>query len=161
MSYCTDSDFEFVAGSGDGGIEIEIPARTDYVSLVRLVIAEVAALESSLEPERIDDLRVAVSEATTNAVQAHIRSGRTQSVRVSCRCGDGTVLVKVADQGPGFDVDALPEMPPVENPARLGHESGMGLSLIRELADELSIDSSSAGTELRLLFRTTRSPAAR
>ncbi|MCY4067894.1 MAG: ATP-binding protein [Acidimicrobiaceae bacterium] len=151
-----------IANVEGGGIEIEIPARTDYVSLVRLVVAEVAALESSLEPERIDDLRVAVSEAATNAVQAHIRSGCTHSVRVSCCCIDGAVSVRVDDEGPGFDADSLMKAaPPVENPARLGHESGMGLLLIRHLADEVIIDSSSAGTKLRLLFRTSRPSGSR
>jgi len=145
-----------IGNAENGGIEIEIPARTDYVSLVRLVVAELAALNSSLEPERIDDLRVAVSEATTNAVQAHIRSDCNQQVRVSCHCSEGAVLVEVADQGPGFDVNALPKMPAVEQPERLSHESGMGLLLIRELADELTIDSNSEGTEIRLLFRTAR-----
>ena len=59
----------------NGSIEIEIPPRPDYVSLVRVVVAAAAELESGLEPPRVDDLRVAVSEATTNAIQAHNRSG--------------------------------------------------------------------------------------
>lgn len=135
-----------------GIVEIEIPARADYVSLVRLVVAAAAELAPSLEPSRVDDLRVAVSEATTNAIQAHIRSGSTRPVKVSCRCSNGSVMVTVRDEGPGFDVDALPEMPPPESEARLGRESGMGISIMRALADNSSIDSSSEGTEVRLAF---------
>ena len=133
-------------------IEIEIPARADYVSFVRLVAAAAAELAPSLEPTRIDDLRVAVSEATTNAIQAHNRSGCARPVRVSCRCSDGQVTVTVRDEGPGFDADALPEMPPPESAARLSRESGMGISIIRALADSVSIDSSPRGTALRLVF---------
>ena len=133
-------------------VEIEIPARADYVSLVRLVVAAAAELAPSLEPSRIDDLRVAVSEATTNAIQAHIRSGSTRPVKVCCRCSNGSVEVTVRDEGPGFDADALPEMPPPESEARLGRESGMGISIMRALADDSSIDSSSEGTEVRLAF---------
>ena len=133
-------------------VEIEIPARADYVSLVRLVVAAAAELAPSLEPSRIDDLRVAVSEATTNAIQAHIRSGCTRPVKVGCRCSNGSVVVTVRDEGPGFDVAALPEMPPPESEARLGRESGMGISIMRALADDSSIDSSSEGTEVRLAF---------
>ncbi len=134
------------------GVEIEIPPRADYVSLVRLVVAAAVELAPSLEPSRIDDLRVAVSEATTNAIQAHIRSGCRGRVKVCCRCGDGKVLVTVRDDGGGFDVDALPEMPPPESPARLGRESGMGISIIRTLADGSSIDSGPQGTEVRFYF---------
>ncbi len=133
-------------------VEIEIPARADYVSLVRLVVAAAAELAPSLEPSRVDDLRVAVSEATTNAIQAHIRSGSTRPVKVCCSCSNGSVVVTVRDEGPGFDVDALPEMPPPESEARLGRESGMGISIMRALADQSSIDSSSEGTEVRLAF---------
>ena len=133
-------------------VEIEIPARADYVSLVRLVVAAAAELAPSFEPSRIDDLRVAVSEATTNAIQAHIRSGSTRPVKVCCQCSNGSVVVTVRDEGPGFDVDALPEMPPPESEARLGRESGMGISIMRTLADQSSIDSSSEGTEVRLAF---------
>lgn len=133
-------------------IEIEIPARADYVSLVRLVVAAAAELAPSLKPSRIDDLRVAVSEATTNAIQAHIRSGCTRPVKVCCRCSDGRVSVTVRDEGPGFDVDALPEMPPPESEARLRRESGMGITIMRTLADNSSIESSPEGTEVRLAF---------
>lgn len=136
-------------------IEIEIPARADYVSFVRLVVAAAAELAPSLEPSRIDDLRVAVSEATTNAIQAHIRSGCTRPVRVSCRCSDGQVTVTVRDEGPGFDADALPEMPPPESEARLSRESGMGISIIRTLADESHFRSGPHGTEVSLILNST------
>ena len=135
-------------------IEIEIPARADYVSLVRLVVAAAAELEPPLEPSRIDDLRVAVSEATTNAIQAHIRSGCTRPVRVCCRRPDGQVSVVVRDEGPGFDADSLPEMPPPESPARLRQESGMGISIIRTLADECDIRSGPHGTEVSLVLNS-------
>ena len=140
-------------------IEIEIPARTDYVSFVRLVVAAAAELAPSLEPSRVDDLRVAVSEATTNAIQAHIRSGCTRPVRICCRCTDAGVSVTVRDEGPGFDVDALEEMPPPESAARLRRESGMGITIIRTLADDLGIRSGPDGTDVCLRFGHPRTPA--
>ena len=73
-------------------------------------------------------------------------------MKVCCRCSDGTVLVTVRDEGQGFDVDALPEMPPPESEARLRRESGMGITIMRTLADNSSIESSPEGTEVRLAF---------
>ena len=139
-------------------IEIEIPPRPDYVSLVRVVVAAAAELEPSLDPSRIDDLRVAVSEATTNAIQAHIRSGCTRPVRISCQRSGGRVSVVVSDEGPGFDADALLQAPPSESPVRLGRESGMGISIIRALADELHIRSSPRGTEACLILDSPQRP---
>ena len=135
-------------------IEIQIPPRPDYVSLVRVVVAAAAELEPTLEPLRIDDLRVAVSEATTNAIQAHIRSGCTRPVRVTCRSAGGRVSVVVRDEGPGFDADSLLAVPPSESPARLGRESGMGISIIRALADEFHVRSSPHGTEACLILNS-------
>ena len=138
-------------GSMHDTVEIEIPPRPDYVSLVRVVVAAAAELEPSLEAPRIDDLRVAVSEATTNAIQAHIRSGCTRPVQVSCQRSGRRVSVVVRDEGPGFDADALLETSP-ESPVRLGRESGMGISIIRALADEFHIRSSPRGTEACLVL---------
>ena len=135
-------------------IEIQIPPRPDYVSLVRVVVAAAAELEPTLEPLRIDDLRVAVSEATTNAIQAHIRSGCTRPVRVTCRSAAGRVSVVVRDEGPGFDADSLLAVPPSESPARLGRESGMGISIIRALADEFHVRSGPHGTEACLILNS-------
>ena len=135
-------------------IEIQIPPRPDYVSLVRVVVAAAAELQPTLAPLRIDDLRVAVSEATTNAIQAHIRSGCTRPVRVTCRCAGGRVSVVVRDEGPGFDADSLLAVPPSESPARLGRESGMGISIIRALADEFHVRSSPHGTEACLILNS-------
>lgn len=133
-------------------VEIEIPPRPDYVSLVRVVVAAAAELEPSLAASRIDDLRVAVSEATTNAIQAHIRAGCTRPVRVSCRRSGARVSVVVTDEGPGFDAGARLQAPPSETPVRLGRESGMGISIMRALADESSIDSGPQGTDVHLCF---------
>ena len=142
-----------MSGAANQAVEIEIPPRPDYVSLVRVVVAAAAELDPSLEPPRVDDLRVAVSEATTNAIQAHMRSGCTRPVKVTCWRPEDGVSVVVRDEGPGFDVGALPPEPVTESPARLSRESGMGISIIRALADAVSIDSCPRGTELRLVFK--------
>ena len=141
-----------MSGAANHTVEIEIPPRPDYVSLVRVVVAAAAELDPSLPPPRVDDLRVAVSEATTNAIQAHIRSGCPRPVQVSCQRSGGQVSVVVRDEGPGFDVDALLETSPPESPVRPGRESGMGISIIRALADDFHIRSSPHGTEACLVL---------
>ena len=71
-----------------GTIVLEIPARTDFVSFVRVVVAAAAELEPDLPNERIEDLKLAVSEATTNAINAHSRGGSDERIRVECRLVD-------------------------------------------------------------------------
>ena len=44
--------------------------------------------------------------------------------------------VEVRDRGPGFDPDELEPLPDPEDPERLRYEHGLGVQLIRELADD-------------------------
>jgi len=134
-------------------VEMEVPARSDYVSFVRRVVAATARIEPSLKRSTIDDLRVAVSEATTNAVQAHQRAGVARPIKVVCQREANQVRVMIRDFGDGFDVGSIAKLPAPESPERLRHESGLGISIMRELAYDSSIVSGRGGTEVRLVVR--------
>ena len=56
-----------------GMVELRIPAKAEYIQLVRTVIGEVASINPNLNLGRIADLRLAVSEAVTNAYREHTR----------------------------------------------------------------------------------------
>ena len=126
-------------------VVLEIPARPEYLLLARLVVSAAAELEPTFADERIDDLRLAVSEATTNAIEAHL--GRATEDRIVLRCdlGDDRIHVEVHDQGPGFDADAG-----AAGDVHALAEGGYGLPLMRGLTDETSITSGDDGTAVRL-----------
>jgi serine/threonine-protein kinase RsbW len=63
-------------------VEIAIPPRSPYVGVVRLAVSSLAR-GAGLDEERVDDIRIAVSEACTNAVLAHEESGSEDSVSVT------------------------------------------------------------------------------
>ena len=46
-------------------MELEIPARLEFVALARLLVSSFAASSAVLPDDRIDDLKIAVSEACT------------------------------------------------------------------------------------------------
>lgn len=152
----TGRDARAEAGSHSGEIVLEIPARTEFVSFVRVVVATAAELEPHMDAQRIDDLRVAVSEAATNAIEAHVSADNRDRIRVRCNLADDQVAVVVHDEGVGFDPDALPELPPPESPDRLLHESGLGVPLMKMLADEADITSTGGGTDVRLVIYSSR-----
>ncbi|MGQ0743447.1 MAG: ATP-binding protein [Acidimicrobiales bacterium] len=135
-------------------MELEIPARPEFVSLARLVVSNVAALPSHpISTERVDDLCLAVSEAATNAIEAHRAAQTNERVTVRCRAEDGSLQVDVVDRGRGFDPASLPLHPPVTDPARLEFERGLGIPLIRALVDEVAFSDASPGTQVRLVIR--------
>jgi serine/threonine-protein kinase RsbW len=132
-------------------VELEIPARPAYLSLVRLVVdAAVGSLAPNLGGSRLDDLKLAVTEACSNAIEAHQAVWIDQPVRVRCHLDDSTVTVEVADQGGGFDPGDVATLPAATDPSRLRHESGLGIPLMRTLADHLSFVASPNGTTVRL-----------
>ncbi len=139
-----------------GTIVLEIPARADFVSFVRVVVAAAAELEPDLPNERIEDLKLAVSEATTNAINAHSRGGSNERIRVECRLVDDEVTVLVHDEGPGFEPDDVPTLPEPDHPDRLLHESGLGVHLMHLLADDASIITDGHGTDVKLTVYSSK-----
>ena len=133
-------------------IELGIPARAEYVALARLVVSSIASSRRDLADDRIDDLKVAVSEACTNAIEAHRKASTVEAVCIVCSETDERFVVAVRDRGAGFDPATLPEHPPVTDPERLNFERGLGIPLIRTLVDDVEIESSGAGTEVRLIM---------
>lgn len=127
-------------------IQLDIPPRLDYLAVVRLVVATAAALDPPLPESRLDDLRLAVTEACSNAIKAHRPEAVDDPVVVTCHLEDDRFQVEIRDRGPGFDPDAQSSLPAPTDPKRLHHESGLGLPLIRALSDEVTFRPAGDGT---------------
>jgi len=140
-------------GTAGEVIELEIPARAEFVALARLVVSALAASDSNLADERVDDLKLAVSEACTNAIEAHGAAGSSERVLVRCKTGSEALEVCVEDRGHGFDPAGLPDHPPVTDPDRLKFERGLGIPLIKALVDEVEFSPTADGTSVRLVMR--------
>lgn len=137
-------------------VRLEIPARVEYLALARQVVAAAAALEPRFRDERIDDLRIAVSEATTNAIEAHADLGSHDRIVIRANLGDDRIEVEVHDVAGGFDPARVDAAPDAEAPDRLTYERGLGLPLIRTLTDESEIAPTERGTAVRLVVYSTR-----
>jgi serine/threonine-protein kinase RsbW len=112
-------------------VELQLPADTQYVGLARLVVT-VAARQAGMEDERVEDLKIAVSEATTNAINAHRRYQQKSPVVLQFGPTDnGSFEVTIVDAGPGFDPT------PLNSDRDWSLEGGLGVILIRGLADDV------------------------
>jgi serine/threonine-protein kinase RsbW len=129
-------------------LELEIPPRAEYIAIARLVVSSLASSRRALGDERIDDLKLAVSEACTNAIEAQGGAAERDPVTIRVWEGADHLDVAVEDRGPGFDPDALPPHPPVTDPDRLNFERGLGIPLIRSLVDRVEFRTSSEGTSV-------------
>ncbi len=145
-----------VAEAAGEVVELELPPRPEVVAVARLVVGALAAVDPLFDEERGADLRLAVSEACTNAIQAQLsaRVGVDPRAPIVLRCsvGEGRILLSVQDHGGGFDPSGLEAHPEVTDPARLEHEGGLGIPLIRLLADELEFRPTPGGTTVVMGF---------
>ncbi len=132
-------------------VELAIPARPAYLSIVRLVVdAAIGSLAPGIGAARLDDLKIAVTEACANAIEAHQQYGAEGPVVVRCLVDDDQVRVEIVDHGRGFDPDSVASLPAATDPRRLRHESGLGIPLMRTLADEVTFTSAVDGTTVSL-----------
>ncbi|MDZ7679422.1 MAG: ATP-binding protein [Acidimicrobiales bacterium] len=132
-------------------VELEIPARPDFISLARLVITGAATIEPTFSDDRIEDLRLAVSEACTNAIEAHASAGQDDRIVIRCNLAEDRIEVEVTDRGGGFVPDEASSAPDPEHPERLLHESGLGIPLMKILVDETNFELTPSGTIVRLV----------
>lgn len=125
----------------------------DYRPVVRLILAAAEALEPPVVPERLEDLRLAVTEACSNAVKVHRADALSEPVVVSCHIDESEVRVEVRDRGPGFDPSDREPLPDPEDPERLRYEHGLGVELMCGLADDVSFRSAPGGTVVAISLR--------
>ena len=138
------------AMEGEGGfqapISLTLPSSPEYVLLARLVMGQAGRL-AGLEPDEVYDLKLAVTEAVTNV----IRHASVESYEIEYRMLPSGIEVSVTDTGGGFSVADL-----IADPNEHG---GFGLAVIRNLVDELVLDSTrDGGTRLKMIRRSADKP---
>lgn len=115
-------------------IELHLPPRVQYVGLARQLV-KAAARQASMSDERLADLEIAVSEATTNAILAHHRAQQEPAIVVAFESLADEFRVEIRDAGPGFEPAQLLSIDGHERDWQA--EGGLGVTLIRGLADHV------------------------
>ena len=129
---------------GSQTVRLTIPAKAEYIALVRLALSGLSRLHP-LSEETLGDLKLAVTEACTNSVRHGYSSGEG-TVEIVYELQPDRLVVEVADDGPGFD--AAGDRPNDENLA----EGGLGIAIIRAVSDEFEAGDRAAGRGSRLRF---------
>lgn len=104
-----------------------------------------------------DDLQrfgMAVRECTVNAVVHGNRYSQDKKVHLDIERSPEQVVIRIGDEGSGFDYSSLPDPLAPEN---LMRQSGRGLLLTKTFVDEFSLNSRpGGGTEVRLVKHRSR-----
>jgi serine/threonine-protein kinase RsbW len=122
-------------------VDLEIPAHPEFVGIARMAVGALAGIRPGLAYERIDDLRIVVSEACTSAIEVLGREGT-----LHLRCVDGTKTLEIRIQAPGA---AFESVFPAGEPGP--DVDSFRISLIRALVDDAELRSVAGSTELCLV----------
>jgi serine/threonine-protein kinase RsbW len=126
-------------------VVLEVPAKPEFLLLARLAATSVGRSAGASE-ETIADLKLAVTEAVANAVRHAYPEDSPGRVTVQLTAADGRLEIAVSDQGRGLAGASLST-----EGGELA-ESGMGLSIIRAVADEVDIGAGPDGRGTRVRF---------
>lgn len=123
-------------------IEMKVPARPEYVGVVRLTVSGIAN-RLGYTYDDIEDIKIAIAEACTNVVNhAYPTEVEQDSMHISFAVFENRLELTVADQGGAVDVDELGKgRGPVkkDQPVEDLKEGGLGLFLIETLMDKVEI----------------------
>jgi serine/threonine-protein kinase RsbW len=136
-----------VSQSQSDTVELVIPCRPEYVGVARLAVLGIAS-RMPFSYDEVEDVRLAVGEACTHAVE---RAGaEPATIRITSVIGTRALTIDVKD-----DVHAgtAPSVPSEE--AQLLKDAGvdqqgLGALLMEILVDEVSIESTPTGTTVHL-----------
>ena len=128
---------------------LEVPARSENESFVRVVIAAFAArLDPTLE--EINEVKTAVSEAVTNSI-LHAYDDDRGLIKIKAFVEDKKLWIEISDSGKGIDDIARAREPLYTDKPEL-ERSGMGFTIMENFMDEVVINSSPGkGTVVKML----------
>jgi serine/threonine-protein kinase RsbW len=137
---------------GMRSVRLRVPARAEYIALARLALSGLADI-LALPEELLADLKLALTEAVSNSVR-HAYADGSGFVSIAYELRGNALAVEVVDDGKGFD----PEKPPALEGEELT-EGGLGIAIIRTIADEFELRSSPGvrGSQLRFVKRLQQS----
>lgn len=122
-------------------VQLTIPAKAEYIGLGRLALSGLARVhEPPIQGEALADLRLALTEACTNAVR-HAYEGGDGSVELLYELYSDRLVVEVTDDGDGFDGE--PTVPRLDEDELV--EGGLGIAIIRAIADDFEVSGREQG----------------
>ena len=129
-------------------IVTEVVLPSDYQSLVDVekIVGDVCD-EFGVQEDAFGNVLIAVSEAVNNAIQHGNKNNPEAKVEIKVANQDDTFCIQVKDQGPGFSYQDLPDPTAPEN---LLKDSGRGVFLMKNLADEVEFQNT--GSTVNLYF---------
>ena len=125
-------------------VEIHIPSELGYEK-IPMVAVVVATQRMGFKQERIDNLKMAVGEAVTNAIEHGNQCQSDLNVQIILKIQANTLTVNVIDHAK----QPIPEVP--EKREERPDYRGWGLTLIKEFMDEVTTTAELERNEIKMV----------
>lgn len=125
-------------------LSLSVPSKPEYVNVIRLTASAIAS-RIGFNIEEIEDIKVAVAEACTNAIK-HGLCHNHKNFRIKFSVEYDKMIIDIIDEGSGFVCENIQE-PDLMNPK----EGGLGIFIIKSLMDEVEVISDiGKGTRMKM-----------
>jgi serine/threonine-protein kinase RsbW len=134
-------------------VRLEFSSAFEMLDFVQ-VVSDHIGHDVGLDDDAIHWVGVAIRESVINAIKHGNQNDRTKHVFVDFEvpvCSVPELMIRVRDQGPGFDPDTLADPLAPEN---LLKSSGRGIFLIRSFMDDVQMQRApEGGMEILMIKR--------
>jgi serine/threonine-protein kinase RsbW len=132
-------------------VEVDIPSDVRLIErVVELVRRECEEMDYA-QRQIMLNVPVALTEALSNAILRGNLDDPAKHVHVRAEVDTVRLVVEVADEGAGFDLDASLIDP--TTPDNVDREDGRGLFLMRKLMDRVELVEGARGSIVRMILR--------
>jgi serine/threonine-protein kinase RsbW len=137
-------------------VQIALSPRAEFVGAIRQVLSALGRLVE-IPADSVEDLKLAISEAVTNAVTREIAEGSDEEVRIVVSSDERGVTVEVTDAGAAFDVREVAEDGASPSSDEFSFETGLSLPIVRGLVEDLEmLPAGERGLTVRFTIKADR-----
>jgi len=126
---------------------LQLPSKVESISALEALVEEVAD-KYQVSEDTFANMMTCLNEAAMNAILHGNKLDEKKTVYVNVEADSRRIVWTVADEGPGFNYNNLPD--PTE-PDRLEELTGRGVFILKHLADQCIFNA--AGNEVELHFK--------
>lgn len=124
--------------------KVKIPSLPENLRVIENLIDEVST-NHAFDSDFYGKILVASVEAVNNSIIHGNKLNPEKFVEVIVKTSENEFIVKVEDEGPGFDYRNIPDPTAPENIEKI---NGRGVFLMEHLSDKMSFNDTGSGVEM-------------
>jgi serine/threonine-protein kinase RsbW len=133
-------------------IKLKIPAKGEYLSLIRLTASSVAA-KMGFNIDDIDDIKVSTGEACTSIIES-LNPGEESEFKIEYIVTEDKLKIKIKNKIKSKSEESIEISEEEREILELSDllEDGLGIMIIQSLMDEVNISGAGEGeTEIKMI----------